>query len=201
VNQSAKKNGLLISTVFILFVTVNSDLFSWVSKVQELLLKYLSRAFLPRLYEGWNIPAYERFSSKGLNVHAGPPLIPMKVHVVAHVKTTDDFLNPQSLILNPKSSNLISPSSNKNPPTKILHFQSSNFNPYSSILHPQFIILQLQSSTPQILIPSSLILNPQSSLLDPQSLILNPQILNLHTIILHAVDVSSSCAQNYDKSA
>ena len=38
--------------------------------------------------EGWTIPVYEGFSSEGLSVHAGPPLIPMNVHVVAHVKTT-----------------------------------------------------------------------------------------------------------------
>ena len=36
---------------------------------------------------------YESFSSYRLNVPAGPPLIPMNVHEVAHVKTTDDFLN------------------------------------------------------------------------------------------------------------
>ena len=38
--------------------------------------------------EGWTIPVYEGFSSEGLSGHAGPPLIHMNVHVVAHVKRT-----------------------------------------------------------------------------------------------------------------
>ena len=51
--KRAQKNGTLLSTVSILFITVDSDLLSWVMKFQELLLNCISRVFLTRLSARW----------------------------------------------------------------------------------------------------------------------------------------------------